>query len=171
MVKSEKNVGSTFIFIIPFKKMTSSTELNDYSVEINTDKPLKNVSVLLAEDQVFNRLLAMEHLEILGCDVTTALNGEEAFQQAQKNNFDVILMDLHMPILDGFEATKKIMEAEITTPILGFTADILPKTRNKVAACGMQGLIPKPFAIKELVSSIQQVISNNDKSPVNRLPM
>lgn len=158
IAESEKNVGSTFTFTLPFKQMDASVILYDNATAINVDTPLKNVNVLLVEDELFNQAMAIEYLEGLGCTVKTALNGEEAYQQAKRYAFDVILMDLHMPVLDGFEATKKIIGAGITTPILGFTADILAETRKKVVAAGMQGVIPKPFTIKELVTSIKQAI-------------
>ncbi len=161
-VNSNKNKGSTFTFVIPFKKTTAVQKEKEAAPKeetlINKDKPLKGVNVLLAEDDLFNQVLALKVLEDVGCKVTTAENGKEAVNISSKEEFDVILMDLHMPILDGFKAAQKIIATNNKTPIIGFSADVLNETKKKVHDIGMQTLITKPFIINELVQKIRKVI-------------
>ena len=158
MVNSKKNDGSTFTFILPFNNGTKKASLPQQKTPAVTNGSLKDVRILLAEDDLFNQILAIKVLEGVGCQVTTANNGKEAVNKARNEQFDAILMDLHMPVLDGFEATKQIINSGNKTPILGFTADVLNDTRKKVLAAGMQMVIPKPFIIDELVAAIKEVI-------------
>ncbi|MBL4669480.1 MAG: response regulator [Flavobacteriales bacterium] len=157
IVNSQKNEGSTFTFILPFKKgKKPKNQQQKFKNEANT--PLKGKRILLAEDDLFNKILAIKVLEGVGCQVTIANNGKEAVLKAQNEQFDAILMDLHMPVLDGFEATKQIISSGNKTPILGFTADVLKDTRKKILTVGMQMVIPKPFVINELVAAIQEIV-------------
>ena len=98
-------------------------------------------------------------LKMLGCTVTVANNGQEAVDLCVERSFDIILMDLHMPILNGFEATEQITRMGIVTPIIAFSADILAETQERISELGIAGFISKPFVIKDLSSSIQQVIA------------
>ncbi len=157
-VESEKGIGSTFTFIIPFKIEEPKQISQQNNTNINNEKPLNNINVLLVEDDLFNRELAISVLEKLGCFVKTAKNGQEAISKAQEEYYDVILMDLHMPIINGYDASKKIIENGVSTPILGFSADVLSKTKKKVLEAGMKGTIPKPFNLNELITTIQKVV-------------
>ncbi|MBL4592296.1 MAG: response regulator [Flavobacteriales bacterium] len=158
IVSSNKNEGSTFTFILPFKKGMKKPNSQQQKLKIDTNTPLKGKRILLVEDDLFNQVLAIKVLEGVGCQVTTANNGEEAVSKTQNEQFDAILMDLHMPVLDGFEATKQIINSGNKTPILGFTADVLNDTRKKALAAGMQMVIPKPFVINELAAAIRGVV-------------
>ena len=105
-------------------------------------------SVLVVEDNRVNQLLAQAMLRKLGLRVTLASNGEEALTICRKNNFDLILMDCHMPVLDGFQATRKIRqmgEPGKHVPIIALTADVLDASREDCLSSGMNDYLSKPF--------------------------
>ncbi|MGE0825543.1 MAG: response regulator [Candidatus Binatia bacterium] len=123
--------------------------------------------ILLAEDNIVNQMVAVEMLEGLGCHVTVADNGQAAVEAAAKDCFDLILMDCHMPKLDGFEATKAIRKHEIATcanghvplpakkvPIIALTANALAGDRDRCLTVGMDDYLPKPFTQEELYTAL-----------------
>lgn len=155
-VKSCKGIGSSFYFTIPLQQINYETIDSTNSSSFNTNLPLSNVKVLLAEDDPFNQTLAITILKDLGCKTQIATNGEEAYEMAKINTYDIILMDLHMPVMNGFDASKQIQMEGIKTPILGFSADVLSETQQKVMGIGMDGFITKPFTIDDLVKTIKR---------------
>jgi len=154
-VDSVLGQGTVFKIEIPLKYKPNKP-LSNNSVKV---EPLKGLSILLAEDNLMNQRMAMIVLKMLGCAVTVANNGQEAVDLCVERSFDIILMDLHMPILNGFEATEQITRMGIVTPIIAFSADILAETQERISELGIAGFISKPFVIKDLSSSIQQVIA------------
>ena len=96
----------------------------------------------------------MKLLEKKGCRVTTASNGHEAIEAAEKTRFDLILMDVRMPEMDGLAATAQIRERERVTgmhvPVLAITANAMGGDRERCLQCGMDGYVPKPFKADEL---------------------
>jgi signal transduction histidine kinase/CheY-like chemotaxis protein len=154
-VDSVLGQGTVFKIEIPLKYKPNKP-LSNNSVKV---EPLKGLSILLAEDNLMNQRMAMIVLKMLGCTVTVANNGQEAVDLCVERSFDIILMDLHMPILNGFEATEQITRMGIVTPIIAFSADILAETQERISELGIAGFISKPFVIKDLSSSIQQVIA------------
>jgi two-component system, sensor histidine kinase and response regulator len=114
----------------------------------------KGPRVLLAEDNAVNQTLAVRLLEKRGCSVEVAGNGREAVAAFEKQNFDLVLMDVQMPEMDGFEATAAIRERERTTgthtPIVAMTAHVMKGDREQCLAAGMDGYIPKPVRAQEL---------------------
>ncbi|MCC6290015.1 MAG: response regulator [Chitinophagaceae bacterium] len=119
------------------------------------DKPLKNISVLLVEDNEMNTLLASAILSRTGASITGVDNGKDAIALLKENNFDVILMDLHLPVMDGFQTTKYIRrELKLEVPIIAITANIINDEENKCLAAGMNAFISKPYTEKNLVEKI-----------------
>jgi CheY-like chemotaxis protein len=114
----------------------------------------KGPRVLLAEDNAVNRTLAVRLLEKRGCSVELAGNGLEAVAAFERQSFDLVLMDVQMPEMDGFEATAAIRERERTTgthtPIVAMTAHVMKGDREQCLAAGMDGYIPKPVRPQEL---------------------
>ena len=151
-VQSEPGVGSQFIIDIPFSLPKEKTDIPTQKME---EQSLYGLHILLAEDDYFNQRIAVETLQTLGAHVKLAKNGTEAVMLAKTTYFDLILMDIHMPIIDGFKATKEIKRAGVTTPVIAFTSDSLEDTYNAVFAAGMIDIINKPFNIDELVDTIQ----------------
>src|SRR4029077_5539805 len=111
-----------------------------------SERPLR---ILLAEDNVVNQKLAIRLLEKMGHGVTVADNGKEAVEQAQRKLFDLILMDIQMPVMGGVQATQLIRKAQQesgrSTPIVAMTAHAMTRDREKYLAAGMDGYVSKPI--------------------------
>ncbi len=121
--------------------------------------------VLLAEDNEVNRDVAMRMLQLEGCAVDVAANGLEAVELFEPDGFDLVLMDCHMPELDGFMATEAIREAEaaagveIPVPIMALTADVQKGVQSRCYAAGMSGYLSKPFSHQELSARLRRVLA------------
>lgn len=112
-------------------------------------------AVLLAEDRPSNVELAVQVLDLLGCDVTVVPNGAEAVQAVRQRPFDLVLMDFHMPVMNGLEAAGAIRAWEAKEgrePLLiaGLTASAMPQEVKQCLSAGMDEVITKPFAIPDL---------------------
>jgi two-component system, sensor histidine kinase and response regulator len=114
--------------------------------------------VLLAEDNHLNQQVAAEFLQQHGITVTIANNGEEAVALAQQQPFDLVLMDLHMPKMDGFAATRQILAlpGETTVPVIAMTAAVMPEDRQYCSEIGMVGFVAKPIDPDELIQVLDQ---------------
>jgi len=108
--------------------------------------------VLLVEDNFVNQKVAVRFLERLGCTVEVASNGAEGVAACQQRQFDIVLMDLQMPVMDGMAATRKIRELEISshTPIIALTANAMTGDRELCEAAGMDGYLTKPIEVDRL---------------------
>jgi CheY-like chemotaxis protein len=152
-VTSEVNKGTTFSFTISYKlgKTEFFDEAKLYKPKYKTQ--LKNASVLLVEDNDINRLYAGSILKMWGCQYETAENGVVALEKVRNNSFDVILMDIQMPVMDGFETTKAIRNGDpkkSKVPIIALTANATQKDFEKCLAMGMNDCITKPFTQDDL---------------------
>lgn len=143
-IESKKGEGTKISFELEFKKLYTSISEKEYVNEI-----FKNVTgkkVLLVEDNKINRLIAGKSLEIIGCIYKEAVNGLEALELLKNETFDLILMDIQMPEMDGVEATKNIRnELKITIPIIALTANVFKQDIDSYLAVGMNDFIIKPF--------------------------
>jgi CheY-like chemotaxis protein len=101
--------------------------------------------ILLAEDNPINALLARTHLEREGCSVHRAANGQEAVEAAESEVYDLILMDLRMPMMDGQQATRLLRARNVRTPIVALTADAFEDDRKACLAAGMDDFLTKPL--------------------------
>jgi two-component system CheB/CheR fusion protein len=152
IIQSEVDKGSTFGFVLQFEKLTSSTLLATSKKQVNTSletfirKTIKNVKVLVAEDLALNQLLIKIILLDLGFEIDIADNGKGAIDLLKKKQYDIILMDLQMPIMNGFEATAYIRhEMNNKTPIIALTADVTTVDIGKCLSVGMNDYISKPI--------------------------
>lgn len=134
---------------------------------MNTDS-LQNSDcsrILLAEDNVINQEVTIDMLELMGHNVDIACNGEEAVQMSQKNHYDIVLMDCQMPILNGFQATKKIRLLEIDKPhrhcIIALTGNALLGDGDKYRDAGMDDFLSKPFSYDKLKAILEKHHSSN----------
>lgn len=156
-VKSEENIGTTFSFNITYKKGGNKDlviqkesiygELKKYS------KSLKNINVLLVEDNDINRLYAANILKNWKCNYQIAENGLIATEKVKKNNYDIILMDVQMPVMDGIEATRiirKMASPVNITPIIALTANVIKGDDEKYKMAGMNDYLSKPFLPEDL---------------------
>ena len=123
--------------------------------------PRLGLRVLLAEDNEVNLLVAQAHLQALGCAVTVATNGREALGLWGVGRFDVVLMDCHMPVMDGYEASLALREVERLSgarpvPIVALTANALEGARDRCLAAGMNDHLAKPFTREQLVDALRR---------------
>lgn len=124
---------------------------------------LRGLNVLVAEDNVINRLLASEHLSSIGCRVTTVENGMEAVRECRNRAFAFVIMDLSMPVMNGFEAAKKIIAdspvSQAYPVIIGCTADSSEHAASRCLEAGMCAVILKPFTRDELARTMKSFVS------------
>lgn len=161
----EKTTG--FVFSFPFWKKNPSQSTNatlhrpDKKSEAPTD--ISKLTVLLVEDNLMNQNMVAMILKKRVKKIKTANNGKEALQILASEKFDVILMDIQMPILDGYKTTRKIREIEMGktqgTPIIALTANALNNERERCFSEGMNGYLSKPFGVQELIDCITKTIS------------
>jgi two-component system CheB/CheR fusion protein len=157
-VKSKMNEGSTFSFTLPFQKSKDDTEVETHLISTNTS--VKNIKVLVVEDMPLNQLLMKTILDDFGFEREIADNGKIAVEKLQKKSYDIILMDLQMPIMNGFEATKHIREIlKLNIPIIALTADVTTVDLGKCKAVGMDDYIAKPVDEKLLFTKIVGLIN------------
>jgi PAS domain S-box-containing protein len=152
-VKSNVDKGSVFSFILSFQKTKSNAEYESEAIEV--DAEIKNVSVLVVEDIALNQLLMKTLLDDFGFERDIASNGKIAIEKLQTKSYDIILMDLQMPEMNGFEATEYIrntMNSKI--PIIALTADVTTVDLAKCKAVGMNDYIAKPVDERLLYSKI-----------------
>jgi len=166
-VDSTFGEGAAFWFDIPVKK---SKPVVNYDIVPNrtvAKSPTlgadKTLHVLVAEDNRVNQLLIIDLLKKQGYEVTLAQNGRIALDMVMQQNFDLVLMDLNMPELDGFEATRLIRAAQSpwveSLPIIAVTANAMDGDREKCLQAGMNGYISKPVNINELLSMVDEFTS------------
>jgi PAS domain S-box-containing protein len=158
-VKSKIDVGSTFSFILPFQKTKADVELVPQLVEL--DPGITNIKVLVVEDIALNQLLMRTLLDEFGfkCDIAT--NGKIAVEMLQAKSYDIILMDLQMPEMNGFETTDYIRNTmNSVVPIIALTADVTTADLAKCKAVGMNDYIAKPVDDRLLYSKIVGFVKN-----------
>ena len=152
-VKSKIDRGSTFSFILTFQKTKEVAESEAEIVELNMK--IKNVKVLVVEDMALNQLLMKTLLDDFGFERDIASNGKIAIEKLQAKDYDVILMDLQMPEMNGFEATEYIRtKMKSNIPIIALTADVTTMDLEKCKALGMNDYIAKPVDERLLYSKI-----------------
>ena len=162
IVKSKIDEGSSFSFTLSFQKTNVEAELETKIMELNTE--IKNINVLVVEDMALNQLLMKTLLDDFGfeCDITA--NGRLAIEKLETKSYDIILMDLQMPEMNGFEATDYIrntMKSQI--PIIALTADVTTVDLAKCNAVGMNDYLAKPVDERILYSKIISLV--NQKMP------
>ena len=156
-VESESGKGSKFTISLCFKVTDETTDNKTISTNSIIDT---NKKILLVEDNELNYEIAKTVLEEAGFRVDGASNGKEAVDKANDNTYDVILMDIQMPIMDGYEATKELRRLGNRTPIIAMTANAFSEDRKKAKDVGMDGYIPKPIDVNKLVSTIMNILND-----------
>ncbi len=152
-VKSKVDEGSVFSFVLKFNKTTDKSDLEPVFSEQDTE-PLC-IKVLVVEDMALNQLLMKTLLDDFGFDRDIADNGLIAVEKMQLNSYDIILMDLHMPEMNGFEATEYIRNTlHSKIPIIALTADVTTVDLEKCKMVGMNDYIAKPVDERLLYSKI-----------------
>jgi len=157
-VASKLGKGSTFSFVLTFEKAPVENE-NIKVKEKVKEKEKEKVKVLVAEDVLLNQLLIKIIIAEFGFEVEVANNGKIAIEMLQKNNYDIVLMDLQMPEMNGFEATNYMREQmKSKIPIIALTADVTTVDLEKCKALGMNDYVSKPIDEKLLYSKIMKCL-------------
>ena len=161
--ESEKGVGTTFVIRIPFKIDQDADQREEQ--EAISEKSIKDLKILLVEDNELNMEIAEFMLQNEGADVSKAWNGQEAvelFRNSEPGEFDVILMDIMMPIMDGYEAAKMIRsldrEDAKEVPIIAMTANAFTEDRIRAKEAGMDEHVAKPVDVELLIKVIHKLV-------------
>ncbi len=165
---SEPGSGAEFFFTVPLRQGGKTARPRQEQAK---GAPVGGLDILLVEDEPINQLFAETLLADMGCRVTTASDGAEAVSLAGRQGFDLILMDLQMPGMDGFTATIEIRNGRgpcARTPIIAMTAHALRGDREKCLACGMDGYVSKPVELERLYAEMARVVGdvNSSRSPL-----
>jgi len=157
-LKSQLGKGSTFYFTIPYKVVEET--LIEEPLPLNTHK--RASKVLIAEDEEYNFLMLVELLAELNLDIIRAKNGKEAVEICRTHSdIDLILMDLKMPVLDGFEATRQIKKLNPDVPVIAQTAYTTDRDKERAFACGCTEFVSKPFKLEQFLTLIQKQLDNH----------
>lgn len=162
LTESEVGKGSTFTITVdtgplsgvPLVKKIEFTNGEVMAPKNRLDKDLEGVAILLAEDSEEIRFLVETLLTSHGATITTVSNGKEAVQAASLRDYDVVLMDLQMPELDGYEATKQLREREYSKPIIALSASAMREEYSRALDAGCNAHLTKPFKHRDLVETI-----------------
>ena len=156
-LRSESGKGSEFYFTqsFPFSQ-EGAQDRQESSFYSKHDRLLQGVTILLVEDNPLNVLVAQTILENSGAIVDVATNGEEALSKLDVSRHHVVLMDLHMPIMDGYEATRLLRERGVILPIIALTASTPKEVESEAFAAGLTDILVKPFNPDDLYRIILQ---------------
>jgi signal transduction histidine kinase/sensor domain CHASE-containing protein/ActR/RegA family two-component response regulator len=151
--------GSTFVFRLPFVR----AEASDCVTPQAADDDIRALRILAAEDNATNAFILRALLEPAGVDLRTVANGREAVDAFHADDFDLILMDVQMPVMNGIEATRAIREREsehrlAPTPILALSANVMSHQVAEYALAGMDGVVAKPLDAGKLIEAIASVM-------------
>ena len=175
-ITSESGAGSTFFFHVQLAGATAGAEQIDSAWEDGLLKPAAGTRVLLAEDNAANQLVARTTLEYAGLQVDIAANGEEAVTAVSRRPYDIVLMDISMPKMDGMAATGAIRElpGEVArVPIIALTAHALAGDRERFLAAGMNDYLSKPLSRDQTLHTIARWTTRADAcapTPVGAVP-
>ncbi len=158
-LRSHPGKGSTFSFDLELPR-ASLEQIEALNHNINKDVIFANVHALLAEDNLVNQEVISMLLNKRGIQVTTVNNGEEALQKASHHHYDIVFMDCHMPVMDGYTAAQNLrhIPGYETTPILAITARAMHDDRDKCLAAGMNDYLTKPVREEALDVSLQRFL-------------
>ena len=155
-VESEINVGSTFYFTIPYKPIPDQKAPSQIIMENSSKKSFQwtNINILIAEDEPVNFLYIREILKNTDANIIHAKNGSEAIRLCKKIHIDIVLMDIKMPDMNGFDATQEIKKHRADLPVIAQTAYAMEDERIKCIASGCDEYLPKPIDQNKLLNLI-----------------
>jgi CheY-like chemotaxis protein len=166
-VESALATGTTFRLLLPLARSERASAPDSAAGNIAGAEPAfgRTLRVLAAEDNAMNRLVLQTLLNQLGINPTIAADGQEALQIWRSGAWDLIFMDVQMPVMDGLSVTRAIRLQEKAmgrerTPIVALTADAMPHHLPEYFAAGMDGLLAKPIDLRELVAVLQDVMTS-----------
>jgi CheY-like chemotaxis protein len=170
VVTSELGEGTTFSVLLPLEE-AAVQEVTKKPEVINAAiiKKLEHVNILLVEDNEFNRMVAEDTIKeaIPTAKITMAFNGQEAVEKVSTNDYDIVLMDIQMPVMDGVEATKAIRNlppSKNGVNIIAMTANVLQEDIQRYLEAGMNAHIAKPFQKEELLAKMSNMVENSART-------
>lgn len=166
MVESEEGKGTRFFFTLPLETSSAATYANRATGTRPNFSSMKGARVLLMEDNAVNVLVATQFLKSWQVTVDVASNGVEGLQLLEQESYDLVLMDLEMPVMDGFETTQHIRkgQSEVSKhlPVIAITSSTSVNARKKARAAGMNDFITKPFNPNELYKMLEKYVLKLD---------
>jgi CheY-like chemotaxis protein/HPt (histidine-containing phosphotransfer) domain-containing protein len=180
-VQSQPGKGSTFTITVDLGSLKDVQLLDAPTADaLAARKPIETSDeyatlppsrILLVEDGPTNRKLFSAILEEAGAHVTTAENGQVAVELASKIEFDLVLMDMHMPVMDGYTAATRMRELGMDIPIIALTANAMKGDRNKCTSAGCSGYLAKPIKAAHLLKTLAETLAGcetpTDQTPSN----
>jgi len=163
-LESEEGKGSNFYFTQTFEKSLQNQiqEKSEMTLKTEDHNLLSGITILLVEDNPINVLVAQKFLERWGAKIITATNGLEAFNMVDPEKHDLVLIDLHMPVMDGYESSRKMREKGVNLPIIALTANLPSEIENEIKLSGINDVIVKPFLPDELCKKILLFVSRKN---------
>lgn len=167
-VASVPGRGSTFTLRLPLRRCADETPRSgDAEPSLALDRPLR---VLAAEDNATNQLVLRTLLSHIGVDLTVVSDGEQAKAAWAAGSFDLVLMDVQMPVLDGVSAARAIRQLEAAsrrprTPIIALTANAMSHQTAEYLAAGMDATVTKPLDVAQLLETMRQVLQQSEERP------
>lgn len=166
-VESKKNIGTTFTFVLCFEKGNPKS-LDKKSVAIQKGAFAKS-TVLLVEDNQMNRFIASISLDQLGCKIEEAENGQMAIELLKHKTFDLVLMDIQMPVMDGLEATHHIRnQLKLDVPIIALTANAFKQDIDNYLSKGMNDFIIKPYDEQDFIRKVSHYLQQKKNSSMGK---
>jgi len=158
-LRSEPGKGSVFYFTQPFTLSNEPVTTDEpHTKDELAEKQLQHIPILVVEDNPFNVMVAQSLLERSGAIVDVATNGAEALEKIKPGKYRLVLMDLNMPVMDGFEATRQLRERGITLPVIALTASLPAEVEKDVQSAGLTDIVVKPFNPDELFRTILKYV-------------
>ena len=177
-VESAYGLGSKFSFTLTFASTDEPETADDQDaapVLAETGRPTFAGEVLVCEDNLINQQVIEEHLNRVGLKVTLAANGKQGVEAAERrlrsgHPFDLIFMDIHMPVMDGLEATQKMLRLGLKTPIIALTANAMATDKERYLTYGMCDYVAKPFNAQELWACLMRYLTPTEITAVGKEP-
>ena len=163
VLNSEEGKGSSFLFELTYKYKNYS-ELNISKKENDLLRDLAGVNILIVEDNPVNQLVAIDLLTEVNANVEVANNGAEGIKLFNSKKHDIILMDMQMPVMDGYETISKLRALGFKVPIIALTAHIAESEIDKCMACGANEYLSKPYKPSDLFKRISKLIGSESST-------
>jgi signal transduction histidine kinase/DNA-binding NarL/FixJ family response regulator len=166
-VESTLGKGTRFTLQIPYQKGNQDNIKRWPVMQLQIPAWFRELHFLIVDDEEFNLYLIKNIMNAWGVSFTDAYNGREAVELAAKNEYDIILMDIRMPVMDGYEATKLILQHRPSSKIIALTATTEPAAIQKIELAGMQAFLQKPFAESDLYNTILKLLPQETKETIH----